>query len=65
MAIRGEIDIWYYVKSLFYVVLQDIIYMYLSSNFFQIFTHSINAIDVTSVTPIRLNSIDAIGVKGC
>ena len=33
-----------------------------SGNFFQIFTQSIDAIDVTSVTLSRLNSINAIDV---
>ena len=34
-----------------------------SGNFFQIFTQSLDAIDVTSVTLSRLNSINAIDVK--
>ena len=32
---------------------------------FQIFTQSLDAIDVTSVTQGRLNIINAIGVKRC
>ena len=38
---------------------------YISTHFFQIFTQSIDAIDVTSVTPSRLNSINAIDVTRC
>ena len=43
------------------------IYPYIRGNFFllQIFTQSIDSIDVTSVTISRLNSIKAIDVTRC
>ena len=42
-----------------------LLYIYLSGHFFQIFTQSIDAIDVTSVTLSRSNSVNAIDVTRC
>ena len=44
------------------LVVMMVYYISGSGNFFQIFTQSIDAIDVTSVTLSRLNSINAIDV---
>ena len=41
-----------------------LLYIYPQRQLFQIFTQSIDAIDVTSVTLCRLNSINAIDVTG-
>ena len=42
-----------------------LLYIYICRQLFQIFTQSVDAIDVTSVTKSRLNSINAIHVTRC
>ena len=42
-----------------------LVYIHISLATFQIFTQSIDAIDVTSVTLSLLNSINAIDVTSC
>ena len=67
---RGCFILWSYLSSF---VSSDrsscsddgLLYIYLPGHFFQIFTQSIDAIDVTSVTLSRLNSVNAIDVTRC
>ena len=47
------------------LVLMMVYYMSRQRQLFQIFTQSIDAIDVTSITLSRLNSINACDVKRC
>ena len=47
------------------LVLMMVYYISAAAQLFQIFTQSLDAIDVISVTLSRLNSINAIDVKRC